>query len=349
MDTVNNNTESRKHKHLNYKERVTIQIRLNDNRSPYSIAKELGRSESTVHNEIKRGTVDQIKQGKRVQCYFADAGQAAYEKNRKNCGPKFKFLQCEKFIEYAIDKIQNDEWSLDACVGKARENELFTPSEMVCTKTFYSYVELGLLPFTVLDLPLVVKRANTAIKVRRYKRKLGRSIEERPKEIEKREEFGHWEIDTVIGKRAKDDPVILSLVERQTRNSMFMKVADKTAHAISEALLMLQELFGSKFDQVFKTITADNGSEFADLHQLELTTGTKVYFAHPYASYERGTNERHNGMLRRFVPKGRAIADFSVDFIAHVENWCNTLPRKILNYKSPEELFEAHLDLIYAP
>ena len=129
---------------------------------------------------------------------------------------------------------------------------------------------------------------------------------------------------------------------------MFLKVADKTAHSISEALLMLQEFFGSKFDQVFKTITADNGSEFSDLHQLELTTETKVYFAHPYASYERGTNERHNGMLRRFIPKGRAIADFSVAFIAHVENWCNTLPRKILNYKSPEELFEDHLDLIYA-
>ncbi len=81
----------------------------------------------------------------------------------------------------------------------------------------------------------------------------------------KSEEFGHWEIDTVIGKRAKEDPVILSLVERQTRNSMFLKVADKTAHSISEALLMLQEFFGSKFDQVFKTITADNGYHVDDV------------------------------------------------------------------------------------
>jgi len=348
MDTANYNTELRKYKHLNYGERMTIQLRLKDGSSPYGIGKELGRPSNTVRNEIKRGKVDQIKQGKHVLCYLADAGQAVYEKNRRNCGAKFKLMQSEAFIRFTVEKVQAKNWSLDACAGYAKANQLYAPSEMVCTKTLYSYVKLRLLPIHVLDLPLVVKRKNTAVKVRKYKRKLGKSIDERPKDIEDREEFGHWEIDTIIGKKTKEDPVILSLVERQTRHAIFLKIAGKTAPSISEALLKIQEFFGSKFEQVFKTITADNGSEFADLHQLELSTETKVYFAHPYASYERGTNERHNGMLRRFIPKGRAIADYNSDFIAHVENWCNTLPRKILNYKSPEELFEAHLDLIYA-
>jgi IS30 family transposase len=75
---------------------------------------------------------------------------------------------------------------------------------------------------------------------------------------------------------------------------------------------------------------------------------TQVYFAHPYASYERGTNERHNGLIRRFIAKGKAISDHSAEAIAFIEDWCNTLPRKILGYRTPEELFEKQLDLIYS-
>ncbi|WP_286673886.1 MULTISPECIES: IS30 family transposase [unclassified Clostridium] len=99
-----------------------------------------------------------------------------------------------------------------------------------------------------------------------------------------------------------------------------------------------------QFSKVFKTITSDNGSEFADLSTLEADTDTNVYFTHPYSSFEQGTNERHNGLIRRFIPKGK----YSLDDIAFIEEWMNTLPRKILNYKTPEELFEMHLDEIYA-
>lgn len=99
---------------------------------------------------------------------------------------------------------------------------------------------------------------------------------------------------------------------------------------------------------MFKSITADNGLEFAGLYKLESELETQVYFAHPYASYERGTNERHNGLIRRFIAKGKAISDHSAEAIAFIEDWCNTLPRKILGYRTPEELFEKQLDLIYA-
>ncbi len=103
-----------------------------------------------------------------------------------------------------------------------------------------------------------------------------------------------------------------------------------------------------QFSKVFKTITSDNGSEFADLSILEADTDTNVYFTHPYSSFEQGTNERHNDLIRRFIPKGKRISDYSLDDIAFIEEWMNTLPRKILNYKTPEELFEIHLDEIYA-
>ena len=109
----------------------------------------------------------------------------------------------------------------------------------------------------------------------------------------------------------------------------------------------LKEDFGSGFSSVFKSITSDNGSEFSGLAILE-GSETKIYFTHPYSSFERGTNERHNGLLRRFIPKGKRITDYSHDVIWRLEEWINGLPRKIFGYKTPEELFDAELDLIYA-
>ncbi len=110
----------------------------------------------------------------------------------------------------------------------------------------------------------------------------------------------------------------------------------------------LKNYYGDKFSQIFKTITSDNGSEFAELAKLEDNTKTKVYFAHPYSSWERGSNERHNGLLRRFIPKGKRIGKYTSDDILLTADWCNLLPRKILGYKSPDDLFENELDKIYA-
>ena len=97
-----------------------------------------------------------------------------------------------------------------------------------------------------------------------------------------------------------------------------------------------------------KTITTDNGSEFAELSKLEEASKTLVYYAHPYASWEKGSNERHNRLVRRFIAKGKRISDYGLDAIVRIEDWCNNLPRKILGYKTPDELFEAKLDEIYA-
>ena len=193
-----------------------------------------------------------------------------------------------------------------------------------------------------------LRRNTKPSKVKNYKKKLGNSIAERPSDIDTREEFGHWEIDTVTGEKSNNDCVLLTIFERKTRNAIIHKITSKTAEAVTEALNSIRNIYGDKFSDVFKTITSDNGSEFANLSTLEAETDTKVYFTHPYSSFEKGTNERHNGLIRRFIPKGKRISDYSSDDIAFIEEWMNTLPRRILNYKTPEELFEIHLDEIYA-
>lgn len=140
----------------------------------------------------------------------------------------------------------------------------------------------------------------------------------------------------------------MTIVERKTRNAIVRKIVSKTADAVMSELKTIKNIYGAEFSQVFKTITGDNGSEFSELSTLENHTNTKVYFTHPYSSFEKGTNERHNGLIRRFIPKGKSMSDYSSAEIEFIEEWMNTLPRRILQYKTPEQLFESHLDEIYA-
>ena len=112
-------------------------------------------------------------------------------------------------------------------------------------------------------------------------------------------------------------------------------------------LQILSSQYQEHWNEVFKTITTDNGSEFADLAQLEEAAQTLVYYAHPYTSCEKGRVERHNRLIRRFIPKGRYIKDYDLVQIYGIEDWCNNLPRKILAYHTPDELYERRLDCIY--
>ncbi|GGK28624.1 IS30 family transposase [Caldalkalibacillus thermarum] len=208
-------------------------------------------------------------------------GQRVYESNRSRCGAKYKLAKTMDFIHFAVQKIREDHWSPDAVCGYAKTQHLFD-GESVCTKTLYRYIDLGLLPIKNIDLPLKVSRNTKKKRTRQHKKMLGTSIEQRPRHIDERLEFGHWEIDTVLG----------------------------------------------------------NGAEFSELSQaLE----SQVYYTHPYTSWERGTNERHNGPIRRFIPKGKSIDDIDPSLIIYVENWCNTLPRKILAYRSPNNAFNEEL------
>lgn len=348
MNTKENTINTKKNKHLTLQERCFIEIRLKEGWSPYKIAKTINRPINTVLNEIKRGSVKQIKNGEEITRYFADVGDRVYKKNRENCRGKYKLLKCSEFIDYVVKKVLKDNWSLDACFGEAKASERFDRDEMVCTKTLYNYIDLGFIKIKNTDLPMKLRFNRRKNVIRMNKRNLGRSIEERDKAIETRREFGHWEIDTVEGIKDKEDCVLLTLIERKTLNSIHRKLPGKTASAVDEALANIKDEFGSKFSEVFKTITADNGSEFANLSDLENNSDTKVYFTHPYSSFEKGCNERHNGLIRRFIPKGKAIFQYTIDEITRIEDWINTLPRRKLNYKTPEELFDQYLDAIYS-
>lgn len=259
MDYPNNSTESRKNKHLNLKERMTIEIRLKDGFSVYKIAKELGRSINTITNEIRRGTTTQIKQGKYIEVYLADTGEAVYTKNRLNSCRSFKRLDCSEFINYTVDKIKNGSWSPDACVGKAIANGKFERSQMVWTKTLYNYIDLWLLDIKNADLPIKLRRSTKSTVVKNHKKKLGTSISERPVSIDNRTEFGHWEIDTIIGEKSNNDGVLLTIIERKTRYAIVLDIVSKTANAVMDALRGIRDLFGEQFNQVFKSITSDNG------------------------------------------------------------------------------------------
>ena len=197
---------------------------------------------------------------------------------------KGQHLTYEERVEIEIRL--KDGWSLDACVGFAKNNNLFDKAEMVCTKTLYNYVDACLMNITNMDLPEKLSRNTKTKKVRENKKNLGNSIEERPEEVELREEFGHWEIYSVIGKKKDTEPVVMTLVERKLRMSLWLKVENHTAEAIDNALAELIPQFGDKYREVFKSIIGDNGSEFANLSKL-VSIGIPVYFTHPYTSCEK--------------------------------------------------------------
>ena len=168
----------------------------------------------------------------------------------------------------------------------------------------------------------------------------------RPEAVSLRREFGHWESDTVVGRKRKGEPAVFTIVERTTGYYLSIKIDGKTVDGVADAMGQLYLEFGEKFSQVFRSITTDNGSEFTEFSAME-SLGTTVYFAHPYSAWERPVNERSNRLLRRFIPKGKSIDAYTDHAILMFADEINALPRKRLRYQTPEELFEAKLDQIY--
>ena len=347
MDQAHYTTiERKKGQHLTFEERVLIQTRLKDGWKPARIAAEIGCAPNTIRNEIKRGTVT-LYTGN-IHRYKAKAGQKAYKKNRLNCCRHYDYLTKSEFFGYVVKHFTEDHWSLDACVGRALLDGGFARSQIVCTKTLYNYIDIGLLGIKNIDLPEKLRRSRRKTRIRKNKRILGRSIEERSAEVLERKEFGHWECDLVIGSKAGGDNAILTMIERKTREFWVIRIPGKDSGSVMNAFSELRSRFSEQWDSVFKTITTDNGSEFSSLSSLEEVSKTLVYFAHPYTSCEKGSVERHNGLIRRFISKGKRIDSFTDERLSQVELWCNNLPRKILGYKTPDELFEAELNQIYS-
>ena len=348
MDNYYYTTENEKRKsgkHLTFENRVVIQVYHKLGWSNRKIARELNCSPSTISNELKRGTPERKFKRGRIPGYTARHGQLVYQENRKRCHRKYRIFQCSPFAVWTATQVLEHHWSLDECVGYAKRNRLFPTSDMVCTKTLYNALRNRNIPLTVFDMPNLLKRKRHTFRAHKNSRIYGRSIDERPEIPEN--EFGHWEGDTVVGKKRKTDSVVFTLVEKLTGNYIAIKIPGRTTEAIRYAMLKLYRLYRERFSEIFKTITVDNGPEFAEFSNYE-SFGSKIFFAHPYSAWERPQNERSNGLLRTFLPKGHSVNEYTDDQILQFADEINSKPRRKLHYATPEQLFDAYLDSIYS-
>ena len=337
-------------------DRIKIEALLKEGLSKAKIAAHLGVHRSTIYNELKRGEYEHRNSDWTTEIrYSPDIAQEKAEENLKVRGTQLKIGNDIAYANYIEDKIVNEDYSPAAVLGElkaqGREGEFNTT---VCVATLYSYIDKGVfLKLTNKDLPVKKNKKRGYKKVRKQQARAaaGDSIEKRPEEIDQREEFGHWEMDSVIGKKGVSKNTLLVLTERKTRDEIIFKLPDHTDEAVVAALDRLERKYGADmFKQIFKTITVDNGSEFADVNGLErsiLEEGEKrthLYYCHPYSSWERGTNEVTNKMVRRKVPKGTNFDDKTDEEIEQIERWINGYPRRIHGYRSAGELFTEELE-----
>lgn len=336
--------ERKRGQHLGAEERGAIQQLRKLGYSNRAIAREINCSPSTVGYELARGTPSYPGRGRRPG-YSAKRGAAVYKTNRSRCCRAKTVSIDSMFLRWVAEQVRWHKWSLDACVGYARLKCLFPAEKIPCTKTLYNLVWKGELPLTLFELPEALGRRKHG-KPRISKRLNGKSLEERPPEVDERNTFGHWESDTVLGRKKKGEPAVFTVVERLTGCCLAIQTDGKTTGGIARAMERLHAQFGDRFAKVFRSITTDNGSEFAAFSEFE-ALGTKVYFAHPYSAWERPVNERTNRILRRFMPKGVSIQNYTDEAILMFADEINALPRKRLHYRTPEELFDAQIDLIY--
>ncbi len=347
MEQINSTIKVKKYTHLSEKDRYKMEALLDSKRSVGEIALLLGRDRSTLHREINRGTV------KRIQCdwtekkkYRANVAQAGYIQRCRNRERSLKIGKDRRLEDYIRTKITQDRFSPDATIGEIKAKGLYFEG-MICTKTLYNYIQAGIFS-GISDKDLWEKhkhrkrRYKTVVRVTTKNRR-ARSIEDRPKEVNDRLEYGNWEGDTVKGCRRGSKAGLLTLTERKTRQEIIIKVDQATREAVQSAFDRLEKKLGSQFKVKFKSITLDNGSEFLNWESLEASVleqgqkRTTIYFAHSYSSWERGANENHNRMIRRFIPKGYDIGGFGDEEIRKIENWMNNYPRRILGYNTPNQ------------
>jgi IS30 family transposase len=332
--------------HLTERERYKIEGLLEGKKEVSEIAAILGRDESTIYREINRGAVKRLQYDLSEKWeYRANVGQADYEKRGRGKERSLKIGKDKDVESYIRDKLVEERFSPDAIIGQIKAEGLEF-KEMITTKTLYNYIEAGYFS-GISNKNLWQKRnkkkhGNKRVSRVNTKNRDCRSIEDRPKKVDQRVEYGHWEGDTVKG-RLGSKTGLFTLTERKSKEEIIVKVGQATQEAIKAAIDGLEIKHGKNFKVKFKSITFDNGVEFLGWKSLEISLlkpeerRTMIYFAHSYSSWERGTNENQNRMIRRFVPKGVDIADFSDKEIQEIEDWMNNYPRKILGYKTANQ------------
>ena len=291
------------------------------------IARRLSRNPSTVSRELKRNT------GKRG--YRPKQAQALAEERAKRPGPR-RFTEAVR--KDAEGKLRQG-WTPDIICGRAR----LEGRAHVCKETVYKHIYADAANGG--DLWTHLPRAKRRRKRRRPRqdgRRRGvipgrRGIETRPAEVELRLKVGHWEGDLVVGKNGSG--YLVTLVERVTRFALVGWSPDKEADAVALVIVDLFMKAGIPIDG----ITFDNGKEFARHELIARELHADVFFARPYHSWERGTNENTNGLIRRIYPKETSFAAFGGEDLRRIDTFLNDRPRKCLGWMTPREEMEAHL------
>lgn len=336
--------------HLSKGDRYKLETALNMGHKPKEIAAELHVHISTIYREIKRARCVHLNGDTWIyeDRYNPDAAEERYRNNLAAKGAPLKIGSDFELAEYIEKKILEEDRSPAAALADIR-NEGKQFKTTICTSTLYSYIEKGVfLTLTNADLPEKSKRKRPYRKVKTMKRPpRGESIEKRPAEVDARTTFGHWEMDTVYSKK-KGSKALLVMTERLTRKEIIERMPDRTAESTVKALDRIERRYGARFRKIFKSITVDNGGEFSDVERLERSAirkgrRTKFYYCHPYSSYERGSNENQNKMIRRKHPKGTDFGKVTVEEVKKTEEWVNNYPREILGWRTSEMLFQEYV------
>ena len=325
-------------KTLSYEERVKIEVLLGQKMKPYKIADVLGRCRQTIYNEIKRGSIT-LKDThlKEYSVYKADVGQRIKHINLSERGSDLKVGSCLSYIKRLEYLVKEKKLSPYSALMFIRNHEEDFPVS-ICTTTFYKYIRKGVfLDLSYKDLPYrkLYKKKHTEQR-QSWKNLECKSINDRPAAADYRSEFGHFEGDLVVsGKKYKS--CVLTLTDRMSRFELIRKIPNKSSDAVYTAFRKLKKELSEMYTvDFFKSITFDNGVEFSGWKSLEKLLKCNIYFAHPYCSSERGSNENGNRLIRRFIPKGSDIDKYSDYDIQMIENYINDMPRRIFNGISPK-------------
>jgi len=355
-----NNTKNNKKQYhqLTRDQRAKIEFMVhkkdnNDNRiySNADIAREINVHRSTITRELRRiKSSIIIRSGKiKNKPYNVEDAQADKDYKRALSNAKYIFDKFPKLKKYIEDKILIDKWAPDVIAGYIQKNELYLKNGFtsIATSTIYRGIHLGLLKVKKKDTRRMEKFEKSGKYCKKKElpiNKLQYSIELRPESIKRRENIGHWELDTVVSTNKGVHKCLMTLTERKSRFEIIIILEAKSKDEVVLKFKKLKKYLNKAISKIFKSITTDNGTEFSNFLEIIKITEAKIYFCHPYASCEKGTNEKHNGIIRYFIPKGELIENYSFKDINDIASWMNNYPRKKLNYYTPSEVLKKELN-----
>ena len=327
----------KKHRRLTIKERVQIETLLNAKKTKIYIAKTLNRSRSTISREINKWVKNKEDKYDAELAHWNAKDDYANKRNKDK-------ISTHSLLRFFVYKGLLSDWTPEQISGRLKELYPNNPIMSISHEAIYRHIYTR--PQASLNkklIKLLVRKKTRRIPSKK-KRGTGSkilnqvSIDNRPVHIDLREEIGHWEGDLVIGKNHKS--AIGTIVERKTRFTLILKLNSKKADEVAEKFSKVLNQLNSKFK---KSMTYDNGIEMARHEKITQKTGMKIYFAHPYSSWERGTNENTNGLIRRYLPKGTDFNQISENQLMNIQKKLNNRPRKIIAYKTPLEMMNFEL------